>query len=357
MKCPPAGIFVVLVSPLLLAPGCSRGDAVSSREEKRTISWGEGEWFLLGANYPWHYYGHDFGQCAWGHDGVSTNESRERVDTDFADMSRHGVHVARWFLFCDGRASPEFDSDGLTTGMDEEFYEDVDTALEIAEKHNVFLIFVLLDFHLADKGEEVNGVQTGGRSSLIVDGHQRRAFLEKALTPLLKRYGNHKHILAWDIINEPEGAMDFDGGRWVKEPVSVEAMQSFVKEVVGCIHKHTSQHATVGSASRSYLDYWRDCGLDFYQYHYYDKMEQECPLEYPCTKIGLDKPCIVGEFPTKGTQLGLRDYLDVIHGNGYAGALAWSYRAKDDASDFGSSAQGLREWSHSHRPLVDIDAR
>src|SRR5262245_50835129 len=29
--------------------------------------------FLVGVNYPWIAYGHDFGENAWGHDGVITN--------------------------------------------------------------------------------------------------------------------------------------------------------------------------------------------------------------------------------------------------------------------------------------------
>jgi hypothetical protein len=103
-------------------------------------------------------------------------------------------------------------------------------------------------------------------------------------------------------MNEPELAMDMPGGRWVSEPVSVAAMQAFVKDVVDYIHTYSSQYATVGSASRKWLSYWAGSALDFYQYHYYDKMEGEYPLDYPYASLSLDKPCIVGEFPTKNTK-------------------------------------------------------
>ena len=42
--------------------------------------WDSGYWYLLGVNYPWLNYGHDFGTTAWGHDGVSSPKSRDTVD-------------------------------------------------------------------------------------------------------------------------------------------------------------------------------------------------------------------------------------------------------------------------------------
>jgi len=332
------GLLIVAVMS-----GCSKSSPSPGGAQPQAE--GDGAGFLHGVNYPWHHYGHDFGETAWGHDGVSAPASTQQVEEDFAYLKSQGVRVVRWFLFADCRAAPEFDPAGNVTGFDERFYLDFDAALAAAEKHNLHLMPVLLDFHLADEAKDSGGVQTGGRATMITDSAKRKAFFDIALKPLLQRYGDRKCIMAWDVMNEPEGAMDMEGGRWVKEAVAPEAMKLFVNEAVQCIHTYASQQATLGSASRGMLSNWTDCGLDLYQFHYYDKMESQWPLDFPCTRINLDKPCIVGEFPTKKSQRTLTEHLDVIFRNGYAGALAWSYRGGDDASDFEAVAALFAEWS------------
>jgi hypothetical protein len=296
---------------------------------------------FLGLNYPWYNYGHDFGTTAWGHDGVSDEKSRADIEADFADMHRHGVPVARWFLWADGRASPEFDADGYVTGFDEYFYDDLDTALEISDKYDIDLILVLFDFYWFEPPTIENGVQLFGHAETISDLSKRQSLLDNALLPLLKRYSDHPRILAWEVINEPEGAMDIAEGNWVGDAIPAATMQEFVNQVADLIHTEATQPVTLGSASRHTLKYWTTSNLDFYQFHYYG---QE-PL-IPITELGVDKPVIIGEFPTENGQYSMAKYLDVIHGNGYASAFPWSYRAEDEASQFDSVA--YCEWSQIH---------
>ncbi|MCX5770072.1 MAG: cellulase family glycosylhydrolase [Candidatus Hydrogenedentes bacterium] len=303
-------------------------------------------------NYPWLHYGHDFGDTAWGHDGVSSTQSKREVETDFEYLKTQGVQVVRWFVFADGRAAPEFDPAGNVTGFDEHFYQDFDAALAIAENSDIRLLPVFFDFQLTDKAKDSGGVQMGGRATMISDSAKRKTFLDNALIPLLQRYGRSEAIVAWDVINEPEGAMDIAGGRWVEDAVTPEAMKIFVREIVQCIHAHTSQKATVGSASRGMLTHWTNSGLDLYQFHYYDKMGGQYPLEYQCANLNLDKPCIVGEFPTKNAERAVTAYLDVILHNGYSGSLAWSLRGDDDSSDFKGVASEFVKWSASHEKEI-----
>ena len=343
--------LLIVSLPVLVV--CKNKTSTTARTDRIQL-WGNGSWYLLGVNYPWLNYAHDFGATAWGHDGVSADASKKQVDADFAYLKSQGVHVVRWFLFGDCRAAPEFDTNGIVTGFDDHFYPDLDAALTIAQKHDIYLIPVLLDFHLADGAKNDNGVQLGGRSALIADRRVRQSFLDKALKPLLERYGKNRNIIAWDVMNEPEGAMDISGGKWVAESVSAEAMQSFVEKVVDHIHAHSSQHATLGSAARQWLSYWKDSKLDFYQFHYYDRMESQSPLDYPCANLKLDKPCIVGEFPTKNTKCTMTQHLGTIWKNGYAGAVAWSYRGTDEASAFRSAASELATWVEAHSSEIGI---
>lgn len=82
--------------------------------------------------------------------------------------------------------------------------------------------------------------------------------------------------------------------------------------------------------SPRWLDFWRKSGVDFCQFHYYDSGESantqgESPLNYAYEGLRLDRPCILGEFPTKGTRHKVTEFLSTMYNNGYAGALAWGY--------------------------------
>ncbi|MFA6003624.1 MAG: hypothetical protein WC881_06110 [Elusimicrobiota bacterium] len=310
---------------------------------------GAGVAFRAGVNYPWNNYGWDFGANAWGHHGVSDPENRAQVAADFSKFKSLGVRTVRWFLLGDGRAAPEFDAQGLVTGLDEYFFPDMDAALEIAQQNDIQLVIVLMDFELFGHPKALNGVTMGGHPAIANDPKVRQSFYDKALLPILDRYGAHPAILAWEVANEPEIKLGLAGSdsirrRMVKTPV----MQSLVTEVVSFIHSHTKHFATLGSHNRTLLPLWRKAGLDFYQFHYYGYMALTAPLNIRYEKLGLDKPCVLGEFPTKFTTRSIDSYLDVMLGNGFAGAWAWSYKATDRFSDFAAQADKFADWVKKH---------
>jgi hypothetical protein len=48
--------------------------------------------------------------------------------------------------------------------------------------------------------------------------------------------------------------------------------------------------------------------------------------------MGLDRPLLLGEFPTRNASLPPRAIVDLAKTSGYCGALAWSWLAKDEFS-------------------------
>jgi hypothetical protein len=304
---------------------------------------GAGPDFLAGVNYPWYNYGSDFGANGWGHMGVSSGPVRAAVSTDFDFLKSKGVRVVRWFVFCDGRASLKFDG-GLVTGVNPVFYDDMDAALDIAQTHGIKLILVLFDYHMADDAKTYpGGVQTGGRSNLINDAKAQDSLLTNALEPILKKYGGNSTVLAWEAVNEPEMAVR--SLMHLGRSVSSDSMHAFVKRVVGAIHAGGGK-ATVGSFRRGDVAQWKDADLDLYQYHYYDYMEWTFgeDLSAPYASLKLDKPCILGEFPTKGSKRGVDTFMGTAQADGLVGALGWSLRAADSNSDFRSAADVFAAW-------------
>ena len=335
----------------------------TSTRVAQTVSTGrvdiEGDpWFLFGANYPWHSYGNDFGENAWGHNGVSS--ARTEVEADFEAMSAMGVRVVRWFIFTDGRAAPEFAPNGSVSGLDDKVFADLDAALDIAQKYNIRLILVLLDFHWLAPQKNESGVLIGGHADTITETAKRETFHKNALLPLLQRYGKHPYILAWEIINEPEWAMDdpdIQTDQSLKR-VPPEAMQGFVKEAADLIHKNTVQFVTVGSASRRWWNFWEDSGLDLCQVHYYPWMEKGSPLNFPSGDLDPNLPCILGEFPASAPEseatFTLDQYYQTILDNGYAGAFPWSLRANDQYSRLDEARSTVQDWASRLTGTIEI---
>jgi hypothetical protein len=286
--------------------------------------------FLTGANLPWVHYGIDFGANAWRPEGgIAQPDERAQLETAFARLAASGVRYVRWFLFCDGRAGITF-SDAPSTsrtagrplGLDDSVFRDVDAALDIAGRHGIRIMFVLLDFLWCGPAGATRGVQMGGRAQVLSDPAGRDALLDVVLRPLLERYGDEPVILAWDVINEPE---------WIKtvEPV---VLRAWLKDSVALIHSATSHPATVGSAGVRWRARYADLDLDFYQVHWYDNLKQQPSLETPIAGLGFDKPVLLGEFPTRGSKRTPEDIVRAARAAGYSGAFYWSVLAKDECS-------------------------
>ena len=277
----------------------------------------------MGANLPWVHYGIDFGANAWRPDGgIAQPEERTEVEQALAQLAASGVQYVRWFLLCDGRAGIRFTDGGQPLSLDDFVFRDVDAALAIAARHRIRIMFVLLDFLWCDAARVTHGVQMGGRTEVLAGAERRDALLDRVLRPLLERYGDEPHILAWDIINEPE---------WITTVDALD-LHAFLGDAADLIHSSTMHPATIGSAGVRWRASYTDLDLDFYQVHWYDSLTHQPALTTPVAQLGFDKPVLLGEYPTRGSKWTREEIVDAARSAGYSGAFYWSALSKDECS-------------------------
>ncbi len=359
------GVRALLIVLVILAASCAGPRAPSPspvvpRPHPEGIAWQGGTWFLLGVNYPWHRYGNDFGNNARGSFGVHNESTYRAVDADFAKMARMGVHTVRWFVFGDGSVGIIYDHHGMPTGIDQNVFPDMDAALEIAQRHNIYLDLVLLDFLFMKDAEWKGGVQSGGHANVINSDKGQKALVDKVFKPLFERYAQNPYILSWEVMNEPEWAIS-DFGK-VQDQFShsstLKNFRQFTRRVVDAVHSETGSYVTLGSASLQWVSSWTGLDLDYYQAHYYDWMRSSQPdnlFHAEGDQLGLDRPLVVGEFPAaySGTA-GLKHYLDTWYGNGFAGAWPWSFKKVDGLGT--PDGHTFSSWAADHSESVSIPA-
>jgi hypothetical protein len=295
--------------------------------------------FIHGVNLPWLRYGGDFGANAWNPSGgTSQPENRENLRRVCLDIRQRGLHVVRWFLLCDGRAGIRFNASGTPLGPDPFLFADIDAALEVAATCGLKIVFVLLDFLWFGEADLVNGVQVRGRGHAIGSAYKQLALRRRVFKPILERYGSSPVILAWDIVNEPEWVTrGCDGAS--DTVLAYPTMRRFIKRMARMVHRYTGQLATVGLASAAGLSLARHCGLDFYQVHWYDRWEAKASLDRPVSAWDLDRPLLLGEFPTRNSSRRPDEIVVAAEKGGYCGALAWSFLGTDRASGIERSGE------------------
>lgn len=339
-----------------------------------TVPWQGEDWFLLGVNYPWLNYGNDFGANDRGVEGVSTTDAYDR---EFADLDEKGVGLLRWHLFADARSGITLDADRRPTGVDEQVFRDLDRALALAERHDIFLAVVLFDTPLLAESVVEGDNTIRGHSDWIADEDKRAALVETVIEPVLERYGRNERIVLWEVMNEPEWAISDLPQADVNEgnvPVTQAQFWAFAARIVQEVHARTDGWATIGSASLKWHRVWTNAyadqaglprlNLDVYQTHYYPWMDDYehrvdpllgtthfSPLRQRYADLGLDRPMIVGEFPLDDMST-----IEAIAANGYAGALAWSYWGGDG---YAPAWPVLAEWRSSQEgrlPLLGVSS-
>lgn len=331
---------------------------------KGGVTWGCEKRFMFGTNWAWRNWGGDFGGvAAWGSDGVSAASAA--VDADMKAMKAGGVSVIRWWMWPRFLTeSIPFGADGAPSGVGGSLLADVEEALALAEKNDLYLMLTPFSFDNFGPTAEEEGILSRSIRPMVVDPVLRQKLLDNLIRPVAAAVEKSPHrdrVLAWDLINEPEWATsgpDLHGGEDFTpnddlESVTHAEMEAFLKDLVAALRGSSRALITVGSAAIKWAPAWTTLGLDFYQLHYYDWVHQW----YPYTSVTLasagldDRPVVMGEFPVNGLSAAgsspartLPELAQDLWEHGYAGALSWAY----DDSAFPWSAAPHQAFAAQH---------
>ncbi len=150
------------------------------------------------------------------------DELRAMLRKAFADLSASGVNSYRFWLHIDGSRSPEFansSADALVKGLPSGLIDDLKWMIRTAYQDYGLLINITLWSHDILAVRREHSVASRDRVlHMIEDEEGTRAYIEKALIPLVKAMdeplpqSNKRYrdaILSWEVFNEPEGVAWF----------------------------------------------------------------------------------------------------------------------------------------------------
>lgn len=313
---------------LVPAPTTDPAPSVTTQQaERAAIVWNGTDAYVHGANLPWINFGCDFG-C--GQDGGVSSPFPRAVATEALNRARDaGMSTVRWWLFPEVRQHVEIDNEGLPVGFKAAVYEDLDTALVLAEAADIDLVLTLFAGPLEIPSEWLKTPEA------------RLRFVD-VLDDLFVRYANHPRIMTWQVMNEPEWAI------W-NNVVDAGLVRDFVREIAERVHASTSALVSLGSARMDGLPYWTDLGLDYLTVHWYENMTERTQC-VPCVSylelagsLETELPILIGEF--NFNQLDPLERLQRFHDLGYAGAFAWSLLPDRTADGLGIVDDVSREFA------------
>jgi hypothetical protein len=303
--------------------------------------------FALGVNYAWHNFGADFGGiAAWGTKSVSQDPSS--FDSDLAAMHAAGASAIRWWVFPDFRGDGVlFDAGGDPTGLSATASSDVDKALELAAKNDVYVVFTIFSFDDFRPDHTDSGITIRGIAPMVASASRRAKLTENVVRPLAHAAAasaNSAHLLGWDVINEPEwavgpvgnapGGQDFTPNTELAT-VTLDQMKALINESAAVLKQEAPGSLTsVGWAAAKWAWAFNDvASLDFNQPHIYGWVDQYWPYTKTPSELGYgSRPTVMGEFFLRampfsdgGDNDAFAAILSSWWDSGYAGAWAWQF--------------------------------
>jgi hypothetical protein len=307
--------------------------------------------YLNGNNVPWNDFGEDFG---------TSNYNGTWFNNAFAAMHAQGINSARIWLHCDGRASPNFNSNGDVTGISSTLVSNLQDMLTKANNNGIHIQLSLWSFDLFNNNH----------ASLVSNTTYTTDYINNALIPIVNGIDTYPALAVIEIINEPEWGISITPNT-TTQSVTLAQMQTFVKSLTTAIHSKTSRiNVTVGSASIKWstangkdgtlADWWAGLGLDNRDVHYYGwevgNGWNYNPFQSGHTPsyYGWTVPATIGEFAGSIASLAANPYsfeLQMMvnaYNNGFAGAMPWSYAGVDGDGSFSTYESASSSFNSNH---------
>ena len=353
------------------------------------------EIFLSGLNSPWQddqYYRIDFLGTAHFDPSYWT--------TQFQNMSDNKVNFVRIWVHGRGNHTPAYDTNGFTLSPSQDFYDDLDYIIDLANQHKIYVLLTMWSFDMVLKsgsGQPGSNEFTAHRNT-ILDDNKTNSYLNNFLVPVVSLYQDNPYVLAYDIINEPEAIWE-NSDDLVDGAINRDQVIAFVAKTAAAIHQASNdkQFVTVGAKwsiynSDVYTSYGNatsvgdnytdaslqaqfndsDAYLDFYSMHWYHWQSTGAPFNTPDSTLypGVTKPIVIGEYP--GLDLPNNDCgctcntpticdfdmtiiqaYEGVKNNNFAGITAW--RNGNETDDFGTSSkiyEATLAFANNHPDLV-----
>ena len=304
-----------------IPPQAQVAPTIATKQLDRLL-WQGQNWYVHGANVAWYNWHCDFSFTGCGGQNndvlrLSDATNTSILDGKFAQLASANSHTVRWWVTMGdangGAYQIETDpATGAPTTINTQVYKDFDTAIQLANKHDLYYVFVLFG---SLKYLPKNWINDPLQQDKLVD----------ALTPLFTKYANNSRILSWELFNEPEFEMDTD-------PVFAENVKTLTTKLISRI-RATSPATLISMGSRNLSDIgiWATFDFDFLSPHWYDPMgDTLSPLKTKAsdwqTQYKVKVPIVIGEFfvnDVAGQPLAQNRYQQ-IRDNGYAGAWGWT---------------------------------
>jgi hypothetical protein len=300
--------------------------------------------FALGINYAWRNFGADFGGLAtWSISGVAAAPTD--YASDLAAMKSNGAAVIRWWVFPDLRGDGvQFDAGGDPTGLSPAALADMAKALELAAQAGVYLVPTIFSFDAFRPEHVVENVTVRGMTALVTTPERRNKLIGNVVRPLAQAAAASPHasrLLGWDVINEPEWAIEATGQNAQDftpneelDLVSLADMKALINESAAALKQETpAAFTSVGWAAAKWAWAFADVPLDVNQPHIYGWVNQYWPYTSTPAQLGYpERPTIMGEFFLQAMPFSDSNANDTFAAileswwsNGYAGAWPWQH--------------------------------
>jgi hypothetical protein len=300
--------------------------------------------FALGINYAWRNFGADFGGLeAWSLSGPSGAEAD--YNADLARMRANGVSVVRWWMFPDLRGDGiELDADGNPSGISTDAVADIEMALELAQRNDLYLVFTLFSFDGFRPSRDEGSVSIPGLTPIVTDAARRPTLIQNVVRPVAQAVANSPYatrLLGWDVINEPEWAIAATGSHdqdftpnGELDAIPLTDMKALINETLTALDEITPDALrSVGWAAAKWSWAFNDIvDVEINQPHIYGWVNDYWPYTSAPSELGYPsgRPTVMGEFyllpgPFDADTPTFSEVLGSWYSNGYAGAWAWDF--------------------------------